>query len=65
MEKSSGMKPCKTADALATNDDRQIIGLILEKSKKFPRIIAIIQSPKENLNSFSFHEVEGSRVRNR
>ena len=66
MEKSSGIKPCKAADALAAKDDPQIIGLILEKHKIHPSILAIKQSPTKNFNSFSFSEaevVEFSQVR--
>ena len=63
VERSSGIKPCNVADAAATDDDRQIIGLILEKYKNHPSILAIIQNPAINFHSFSFHEVEASQVR--
>ena len=45
VEKSSGVKPCSIADMVATDDDRQIIRLILEKYKNHPSILAIIQNP--------------------
>ena len=35
VEKSSGVKPCNITDAIETNDERQIIGLILEKYNSF------------------------------
>ena len=63
VEKSSGIKPCSIADTVATDDDRQIIRLILEEYKNHPSILAIIQNPENSFNSFSFHEVESCQVR--
>ena len=63
VEKSSGVKPCNIADTVATDDYRQIIRLILEKYKNHPSILAIIQNPENNFNSFSFHEVQVCQVR--
>ena len=63
VEKSSGVKPCKIADTLSPDDDRQIIGLILDKYKDHPSISAINQNSTSNFNSFSFHEVEVCQVR--
>ena len=45
-------------------DDRQIIGLILEKYKIHLSILATNQNPTNNFNSFSFHDVEVCKVRN-
>ena len=58
VEKSSGVKPCNIADAAATDDDRQIIGLIIETYKNHTSILAIIRNPAINFHSFSFREVE-------
>ena len=63
VEKSSGDKPCNIADTVATDDDRQIIGLILEKYKNHPSILAIIQNRAINCRSFSFHEVKVCQVK--
>ena len=52
VEKSSCVKPCKIADTLSTDDDRQIIGLILDKYKDHPSISAINQNSTSNFNSF-------------
>ena len=60
VETSSGVKPYKIADALSTDDDRQIIGLILENYKDHLSISAINQNSTSNSSSFSFHEVEVS-----
>ena len=63
VEKSSGVKPCSTADTVATDDDRQIIRLILEKYENHPSILASIQNPENSFKSFSFHEVKTCKVR--
>ena len=63
VEKFSGIKPCKIADTLSTDDNRQIIGLILDKYKDHPSISAINQNSTSNFISFSFHEVEVCQVR--
>ena len=63
VEKSSGVKPCKIADALSTDDDRQIVDLILDKYKDHSSISAINQNSISNFNSFSFHEVKVCQVR--
>ncbi len=51
------------ADTTETDDDREIIRLILEKYKNHPSILAIIQNPEQDFNLFSFREVEVYQVR--
>ena len=54
VEKSSGTKPCNIADTAAIDDDRQIVGLILEKYKNHPSVLAIIQNPDNQISFISF-----------
>ena len=63
VEKSCSVKPCNIANALAVDDERKIIGLIFEKYKDHPSILAINQNAIKNLNSFSFLEVDVCQVR--
>ena len=63
MEKSSGVKPCNIADTVATDDDRQIVRVILQKFINHSSILAVIQNPENNSNSFSIHEAQVCQVR--
>ena len=48
-DKSNGVKPCNIADTVATNDDRQIIRLILQKYKKKSKHFSYQTLPKVHL----------------
>ena len=61
VEKTSGQKPCKIADTVETDDDRQLVGLILDKYKGHPSVHAI-RERSDISNSFSFHEVQHHEV---
>ena len=62
VEKSSGKKPISLATDTGISDDRQIVRLILDEYKNHPSVLAIIQSPEEVLDTFTFHEVENREV---
>ena len=61
VEKTSGQKPCNIADTVETDDDRQIVRLILDKYKDHPSVHAIRESSDISI-SFSFHEVQHQEV---
>ena len=62
LEKSSGKKPISLEKNTRISDDRQIVGLILDKYKNHPSVLAIIQSPEEVLATFTFQEIGGQEV---
>ena len=61
VEKTSGQKPCNIADTVETDDDRQLVRLILDKYKDHPSVHAIREG-SDISNSFSFHEVQHHEV---
>ena len=61
VEKASGQKPCNIADTVETDDDRQIVRIILDKYNDHPSVRAIREG-SDISNSFSFHEVEHHEV---
>ena len=63
VEKSSGKKPISLAKDTGISDDRQIVRLILDKYKNHPSVLAIIQSPEQVLDTFTFQEVEGKLLK--
>ena len=64
VEKSSGKKPISLAKDIGISDDRQIVRLILDRYKKHPSVLAIIQNPEQVLGTFTFQEVDNQKLRN-
>ena len=62
VEKSSGKKPTCLANDTGISDDRQIVRLIIEKYKNHPSILAIIQNPEQEMEGFTFQEIENTEV---
>ena len=62
VENTSGKKPCGVADTTDIDDDRHIVKLILEKYKNHPSVLAIVQNPNCNFETFSVNEVEAREV---
>ena len=62
VEKSNGKKPNSIAKDVGISDDRQIVRLILEKYKNHPSVLAIIQTPEQVLDTFTFQEKEHKEV---
>ena len=62
VEKSSGKRPASLAKDTGISDDRQIVRLILDKYKDHPSALAIIQNPKQVLETFTFQEVDNKKV---
>ena len=61
VEKTSGQKPCNIADTVETDDDRQLVRLILDKYKDHPSAHAIREG-SDISNSLSFHEIQHHEV---
>ena len=62
VENTSGKKPCGVADTTDIDDDRHAVRLILEKYKNHPSVLAIVQNPDRNFETFSVNEVEARDV---
>ena len=62
VENASGEKPCSVADTADIVDDRNTVRLILEKYKNHPSVLAIVQNPDCNFETFSIQEVEARDV---
>ena len=62
VEKSSGKKPISLAKDTGISDDRQIVRLSLDEYKNHPSVLAIIQSPEQVQDIFTFQEVENQYV---
>ena len=62
MENASGKKPCGVADTTDIDDDRHIVRLILETYKNHPIVLAVVQNPDRNFETFSVNEVEARDV---
>ena len=61
VEKTSGQKPFNIADTVETDDDGQLVRLILDKYKNHPSVLAIKEG-NEISDPFSFHEVQPHEV---
>ena len=61
VEKTSGQKPLNIADTVKTDDDRQLVRMILDKYKDHPSVLAIRESNYVS-DPFSFHEVQHHEV---
>ena len=61
VENTSGQKPCNIVNTVKSDDDRQIVRLILDKYKEHLSVHAIRES-SDISNSFSFHEVQHQEV---
>ena len=62
VENTSGKEPSSIANANSTDDDREIVRLILHKYKDYPSILAIVQDPEHTFQSFSFNEITARDV---
>ena len=62
VKNTSGKKPCGVADTTDSDDDRHIVRLILEKNKSHPSVLAIVQNPDCNVETFSVKEMEARDV---
>ena len=62
VENTSGKKPCGVADTTDIDDDRHAVRLILGKYKNHPGVLAIVQNPDRNFETFSDNEVEARDV---
>ncbi len=61
VEKTSGQKPFNIADTVETDDDGQLVRLILDKYKNHPSVLAIKEG-NDISDPFSFHEVQPHEV---
>ena len=62
VENTSSKKPSSIANANSTDDDREIVRLILDKYKDRPSFLAIVQDHENTFQSFSFNEVTARDV---
>ena len=62
VQKSSGKKLTSIAENYGIKDDREAVKKILATHKNHPNVLAIIQNPNNNFESFPFKEVENSAV---
>ena len=61
VKKSSSKKPISLAKDTGISYDRQV-RLILEKYESHPGVLAIIQNPKQVMESFTFQEIDNTEV---
>ena len=61
VEKTSVQKPLNIADTVETDDDGQLVRLILDKNKNHPSVLSIKEG-NEISDPFSFHEVQHHKV---
>ena len=62
VENTNGKKPCGVADTTDIDDDRHIVKLIVEMYENHPSVLAIVQNPNCNFETFSVNEVEAREV---